>query len=312
MLYFYTPVDALIDSGMAALGYTTVNVVCNGWTGRDPTTHVLQENKTNWPNGIAELSKYLHSKDLQMGCYTSPATVNCCGEPGSLGYEDIDMEFFAEVGCDHIMTDWCRGYVDPSQTRAEYAKISEGIAKSSNPNMVNGVWSAGFGKSYKWSTEINGHYWRTTGDIHNEWSSILHNFDVTYTVPSVEQYTTPGHYNFLDQLFVGVPQIPGSFCNGKGNGLTVTEWYSHYTMWVMAASPLMVCTDVRNLTADVKAILFNPEVLEVHKDSLAKMAVRIDVGGGALEEVHSGDLCSSSSSIYGKQLSDGSSAVMVP
>ena len=28
--------DALLSTGMAEAGYDTVNVVCNGWTGRDP------------------------------------------------------------------------------------------------------------------------------------------------------------------------------------------------------------------------------------------------------------------------------------
>jgi hypothetical protein len=42
-------------------------------------------------------------------------------------------------------------------------------------------------------------------------------------------------------------------------------------MWVMAASPLLTCTDVRNMSAETKAIMTNPEVLDVHKDPLAKM-----------------------------------------
>ena len=37
--------DALVSSGMAAAGYDTVNVVCNGWTGRDPKTGQLLENR---------------------------------------------------------------------------------------------------------------------------------------------------------------------------------------------------------------------------------------------------------------------------
>ena len=63
-------------------------------------------------------------------------------------------------------------------------------------------------------------------------------------------------------------------------------------------------------SAEVKAALTNPEVLEVHKDPLTNMAVRIDVGGG-VEEGHASDLCASSYSVYGRQLVDGSSAVMV-
>ena len=81
--------DALISTGMAAAGYTMVNVVCSGWTGRDAKTHQLQQNRTLWPEsgGIGGLATYLHSKHLQLGCYTSPGRTNCCGEPGSLGCE---------------------------------------------------------------------------------------------------------------------------------------------------------------------------------------------------------------------------------
>ena len=54
------------------------------------------------------------------------------------------------------------------------------------------------------------------------------------------------------------------------------------SMWVMAASPLLTCNDVRNMTDDIKQVLTNEEVLAVHKDALVKMAVRIDVGGGVV------------------------------
>eukprot|EP00729_Bicosta_minor_P013060 gene13060-16750_t len=100
--------DALVSTGMAHAGYDTVNVVCNGWGPRDPITHRFTENKAKWPTGMAGLGKYLHAKGLKMGCYTAPGLHNCCGEPGSLGFENIDAEFFAEIGCDHIMSDYCQ------------------------------------------------------------------------------------------------------------------------------------------------------------------------------------------------------------
>lgn len=34
--------NALVRSGMATAGWDTINVVCQGWTGRDPVTNVLQ------------------------------------------------------------------------------------------------------------------------------------------------------------------------------------------------------------------------------------------------------------------------------
>jgi alpha-galactosidase len=37
---------------------------------------------------------------------------------------------------------------------------------------------------------------------------------------------------------------------------------------LQAASPLLTCNDVRNMTAEIKAVLTNSEVLAVHKDPL--------------------------------------------
>ena len=59
--------EALLETGMVAAGYDTVNVVCNGWTGRDPVTHVLQENRALWPKGIAGFAEFLHGKSMKLG-----------------------------------------------------------------------------------------------------------------------------------------------------------------------------------------------------------------------------------------------------
>ena len=41
--------DAMLASGMVDAGYTQLSTTCTGWIGRDPVTHKLQENLTNWP-----------------------------------------------------------------------------------------------------------------------------------------------------------------------------------------------------------------------------------------------------------------------
>ena len=307
--------DALVATGMAAAGYDTVNVVCNGWGTRDPVTHRFTEDKEKWPTGMAGLAKYLHGKGLKLGCYTAPGHKNCCGEPGSLGYEAVDAEFFAEIGCDHIMSDYCQPYTDPLTSKNAYAKLGAAIANSTNPNMVYGVWHTGFGKSWAWFQDVGGHYTRVVTDMSNWWDqgappdqpgSVLKNFDVAMSIPGIQAHVVPGHYVFLDNMVVGV-KPGGHACAGPG--LSIEEARAHMTMWVMAASPLLTNNDVRNMSADIKEILTNPEVLAVHKDPLAKMAFRIDVGGG-VNEPHTASL-DVSHEVYGKELADGSTAVMV-
>ena len=120
--------------------------------------------------------------------------------------------------------------------RNEYATIGAAIANSSNPNMLFGVWSGGLGKPWKWAAEVGGNYWRTTTDIYNDWDSVLHNFDVTYSIPGIDRYTAPGHYTFLDQMVVGV--VPNRSASIHGPGLTDVEMVSHLSMWVTCIVPL--------------------------------------------------------------------------
>lgn len=114
---------ALVSTGMAAAGYDTVNVVCNGWLGRDPATGQFIENRTLWPSGIKGFATKLHamSPPLKLGCYTAGREKNCmcghlpgggCEEGTGAGHEATDMAFFAAAGCDHVMVDMPDGSVE--------------------------------------------------------------------------------------------------------------------------------------------------------------------------------------------------------
>jgi hypothetical protein len=85
-------------------------------------------------------------------------------------------------------------------------------------------------------------------------------------------------------------------------------------MWVMAASPLLTSNDPRNMSRETKELLTNAEVLAIHKDPLAKMAVRIDVGGGVEASGADGQSAIDPTKdwhAYGRLLADNSSAVML-
>ena len=51
---------------------------------------------------MKSFADYVHSKGMQLSVYTDAGTLNCCKEPGSLGYEDIDMKTFASWGVDSV------------------------------------------------------------------------------------------------------------------------------------------------------------------------------------------------------------------
>ena len=57
-------------------------------------------------------------------------------------------------------------------------------------------------------------------------------------------------------------------------GLSLTESKAHFSLWCMLAAPLMAGNDVRNMSADVKNILTNKEVIAIDQDTLGMQATR--------------------------------------
>ena len=60
--------------------------------------------------------------------------------------------------------------------------------------------------------------------------------------------------------------------NGKGNvgvtGCTTEEYKTHFSLWALLNSPLMIGCDIRNMDEDTKKILMNKEVLKINNTEL--------------------------------------------
>ena len=66
----------------------------------------------------------------------------------------------------------------------------------------------------------------------------------------------PGQWNDPDMLEVG------------NNGLSYDEYVTHFSLWCLIKSPLILGNDIRNMTPDTLAILTNDEVIALNQDSL--------------------------------------------
>eukprot|EP01050_Picozoa_sp_SAG11_P009543 SAG11_NODE_907_length_6599_cov_13.219231_1_plen_502_part_00 len=256
-----------------------------------------------------------------------------CEEGTGPGKEAVDMAFFADAGCDHVMVDMPDGATTSAAYRARYAAVGAAIRNLSNKDMMFSVWCAMFGYGYKWASAVGGTYWRIGDDLYDGWQSIMRMWDTLQSIPLLSLRTNPGAYTFLDPLVVGdVPDRAGSV---HGPGLSYDESVAQMTLWTMAASPLLASIDVRNMSAATQEIYTNPELLTIHKDPLCKMALRVDVGGAHVSEAENANfcpedypdcqrlgpkdpgyngpckVCHTNSSVWEKPLADNSSAVMV-
>src|SRR5258708_34547900 len=75
------------------------------------------------------------------------------------------------------------------------------------------------------------------------------------------------------------------------------ECRSHFSHWCLLAAPLIAGNDLKNMSAEIKEILINKEVIAVDQDSLGMEGRRVGKNGD--------------SEVWAKQMKDGSRAVVL-
>lgn len=246
--------DAMVSSGMKAAGYEYV-VVDDGWQGtRDSSGRMVPNSR--FPD-MKALADYVHSKGLKIGLWATPGPQACNPNfAGSFGHEKQDAEQWAEWGIDYIKFDWCTagGIYSKEQQPLVYQKQAELMRATGRP-MVLSICQYGDNGVQEWGAAAGGNLWRTTFDIFDTWESMSR---IGFRQSEFAAYSRPGHWNDPDMLEVG---------NG---GMTDTEYRTHFSLWAMAAAPLMAGNDVRSMSEATREILLNREVIAVNQDKLGK------------------------------------------
>jgi alpha-galactosidase len=258
--------DAMVSSGMAAVGYQYVNIDDCWMSGRD-SSGALQWDKAKFPDGMPALAEYIHGKGLKFGIYESPAPTTCAGKTGGSGHEQQDAKTFASWGVDYLKYDHCNG-----ADMASFARMGDALKATGRPIFysINPVYGQGSciapPKCSIDCTKI-ATMWRIEFDISANWGSVtgLIDFD-----KPLSQYAGPGHWNDPDMLEVG-------------RGLSAEEDRSHFGMWAMLAAPLLTGNDITKMSATTKAILTNQEVVDVDQDPLGKQGTMVATAGSNLE-----------------------------
>lgn len=292
--------DAMVSSGMAAAGYQYV-VVDDCWMqDRRDGNGNLQARTDRFPSGMKALGDYIHARGLKFGLYHAPREKTCnqyfSNLPGtsSNGFETKDANLFASWGVDFVKHDWCDPRDNAEQQAALFKKFGDAlkatgrpIVYSINPNSAH----SNTAPTYPgWGAVAD--MWRTSEDLSAAWSTgcqpsndcfvgISEALDI---IEPMREWTKPGQYNDPDMMMVGVR-----------NALTPTENRTHMSMWAMFSAPIIAGNDLRNMSADIRAVLTNRDVLAIDQDPLVKQADRVRDDGNA--------------EVWAKPLADGSVAV---
>jgi alpha-galactosidase len=258
--------QAIVSSGLAAAGYQYVNIDdCWALPDRDANGNLVA-NPAKFPDGIPALADYVHALGLKLGIYEDSGTKTCSksgGFSGSLGHEDADALEFAQWGVDYLKYDDCNQPADQQNipaTIARYTAMRDALAKATqatgHPILFSICEKTDFGVPNSTWPPI-GNIWRTTGDIHDQFSSMLSNFTKNVQLASL---AGPGAFNDPDMLEIG---------NG---GQTDAEYRSEMSLWAEMAAPLIAGTDLRSASPATLAIYGNTDVIAVDQDPLAKQA----------------------------------------
>lgn len=249
--------DAFVNLGLKDAGYEYI-VLDDGWMDmqRDAQGNFVA-NPEKFPNGIKELADYVHSKGLKFGLYSCVGDKTCAGYPGSRGHEFQDALKFAEWGADYLKYDWC--YAGLMNAQEAYTTMRNALFAAKRPVFFS-LCEWGDNKPWEWAQDV-GHSWRTTGDINNCFDGSKDRYGVMQIVNLRDQdmlrkVAGPGHWNDMDMMEIG---------NG---GLTHFEEETHFALWAILASPLILGNDLRTISQETLKIIKNKDIIAVNQDSL--------------------------------------------
>jgi hypothetical protein len=266
------------------VGYEWVNIDDGFFNRRDAKGH-LQVN-AKFPNGMKALADYIRSKGLHPGIY-SEIGEHTCGSfgdndaagkyAGLYGHEEQDLRLFFDAwGYEFIKVDYCGGIRQGLDEQTAYTKVAniirgleQELGRKLRYNICRwefpGTWAAGIAGS-----------WRISGDIADNFASLKYIIDLnTYLAP----YASPGHYNDMDMLQLG-------------RGLTLDEEKTHFGMWAIMTSPLIIGCNFAGIRQSTLDILKNTEIIAVNQDVLSLQAELVAKDGEGsvyakpIEEAH--------------------------
>lgn len=247
--------DAMVTSGMQAVGYQYVNIDDCWQVSRDQQGKIVAD-PVRFPAGIKALADYVHSKGLKLGIYTDAGTLTCQKRPGSFDHELQDVKTYASWGVDYVKIDWCN--TDGLDPEVQYGKFRDSLAQAGR-SIVFSICNWGVNAPWRWG-QATGNLWRTTGDISDNYDRMS---VIGFAQNGLEKFAGPGHWNDPDMLEVG---------NG---GMDRNEYRTHMGLWALLAAPLLAGNDLRTMTAETKDLLTNQEIIAVDQDAKGAQGHRV-------------------------------------
>lgn len=256
-----TTADFFVESGLKDAGYEYI-VIDDCWSEkqRDKYGHLVPDH-VKFPNGIKPVADYIHSKGLKFGMYSCAGTHTCAGYPGSFEHEFEDAATFAKWGVDYLKYDFC--YKPASADGPNLYKRMGMALRNCGRDIVFSACNWGNDNVHSWIRESGANLYRSTGDIQDNWNSIV---NIVKGQLGKEAYGAPFCHNDMDMLVVGMHGNSANEWIASLGGCTDVEYETHFALWAIMNSPLMIGCDVRKMSEKAKEILTNKDVIAINQD----------------------------------------------
>ena len=261
--------QAMVGKGLRDVGYDHINIDDGYFGGRDQETGQLLIHPQRFPNGLSGIVKYIHDRKLKAGIY-SDAGRNTCGSMfngevigkgvGLYEHDQQDADFFfKELGFDFIKVDFCGGSYYHNEDhlvldeQARYTAIAQAIKNTGRTDVRMNACRWAYPGTWIGDVAFS---WRTTGDINDSWGSVK---GIIAENLYLSAYCSKGSYNDMDMLEVG-------------RSLTTEEDKTHFGMWCIMNSPLLIGCDLRSINSTALNLLKNKELIALNQDTLYQQA----------------------------------------
>lgn len=271
--------QAMVSTGLKDLGYEYINLDDCWQVSRNQSGYIV-EDFGKFPSGMKGLSHAIRIDfGLKFGIYSDSGLFTCQRRPGSYGHEVQDAESYVEWEVDYLKYDNCYasglgGGVQKRYERMRDALNATSVATGTKP-IFYGMCEWGNEDPAVWAKPV-GNSWRTTGDIQKSWGSILSILDQN---DKWHGYAGPGGWNDPDMLQVGTT-----------SKLSVAEQRSHFTLWALIKSPLLLAMDLRAIPPEILEIISNPEIIAINQDPLGIQGYNRPSFNGKDLEIWAGNL----------------------
>ncbi len=272
--------DGMIASGLAARGYTYVNLD-SGWQSKSrggKFNSIVP--KDGFPD-MKALCDHIHSLGLKAGLYSGPYVVpwgtDGCGTTSGIcdtnfrwmlgpkfhkkyiginKHEHEDVSQWADWGFDYFKYDWA--HTDMILTE----RMSRELKASARDIIFSITTNVNINDASKVKELAN--LWRSNGDTGPEWKSVVAN---GFNNQQWNSVIGPGHWFDLDMTAL---KPMGGKC------LTPNEQIACVSCWMMRPTPILIDCDLTAPLDDFTLrLLCNEEIIAVNQDPLGKPAASL-------------------------------------